>query len=276
MGTRTVFLTGAASGIGRALAEALLARGDRVFACDRDSDALATLSGEALCRETFDVRDPAAWDAALVRCVDRFGPIDVLLNVAGVIRPGFVADISVDDIEFHLDINTRGVILGSRAALPHLRRPGGHLVNVASLAGIAPVPGLALYSASKFAVRGFTLAIASELEELGLKVSCVCPDAVQTPMLDLQLDHAAAAMTFSGSRVLTVEEVCALILGPVLERAPREVTIPRRRGWLAKLASAFPGVDRGLLAGLRARGERRRLALSAAHRGAAKPDAGNG
>ncbi|MFP4601078.1 MAG: SDR family NAD(P)-dependent oxidoreductase, partial [Persicimonas sp.] len=119
----------------------------------------------------------------------------------------------------------------------------GHIINVGSLASLAPVPGLSLYTASKFAVRGFSLAAAQELRPLGVFVSAVLPDAVATPMLDLQVDYEEAAMTFSGTRPLSLAEVEAVILEKVLTQRPLEVALPAHRGGLARLANLIPQVS---------------------------------
>src|SRR5205823_4569252 len=110
----------------------------------------------------------------------------------------------------------------------------GHIINIASMAALAPIPGISLYSASKYAVRGFSLAAAQELRAHGVYVTVVCPDAVQTPMLDAQLAHDEAAATFSGPRLLTVEEVGRAIIGQGLARRPLEIYLPPSRGWLAR------------------------------------------
>jgi NADP-dependent 3-hydroxy acid dehydrogenase YdfG len=266
--SKTYFVTGAASGIGRHLAAELLKRGARVLATDRNRAGLDALrqdsdAGDQLWVETQDVRDATQWQRLIEQMAQRWGRVDVLLNVAGVIRPGWVQEGGPSDVDFHLDVNAKGVMHGTHAAARQmLGQGGGHIVNIASLAGIAPIPGLSLYSASKFAVRGFTLAIAQELVPRGVKVTVVCPDAVQTPMLDLQVGYEQAAMTFSGSRILTVEDVAKVILGRVLEKAPLEVMIPGGRGWLAKLASAFPDMNALLLESLRKKGQKRQRARS--------------
>ncbi len=265
---KTFFVTGAASGIGRHLAAELLKRGARVLATDRNRDGLEALrqeaaAGERLWIESQDVRDALQWQQLIEQMAQRWGRVDVLMNVAGVIRPGWVQEGSPQDVDFHLDINAKGVMHGTHAAARQMLGQGaGHIVNIASLAGIAPIPGLSLYSASKFAVRGFTLAIAQELAPRGVKVTVVCPDAVQTPMLDLQIDYEQAAMTFSGNRVLTVTDVANVILGRVLQKAPLEVMIPGSRGWLAKLASAFPNLNARMLESLRRKGQKRQRARS--------------
>jgi len=110
------------------------------------------------------------------------------------------------------------------------------------LAALAPVPGLALYSASKFAVRGYSLVAGMELAEHGIAVTTICPDAVQTPMLDQQKDKEQAALTFSGARALIVQEVVDAILDNALKNKPLEIILPTMRGVIAKAANAFPTI----------------------------------
>jgi 3-oxoacyl-[acyl-carrier protein] reductase len=253
-----VFLiTGCASGIGRHLAERAAAAGHNLLATDLNAEALAREAQRLEWRSpqvetaTLDVRDPAAWRTTIDRTLNTFGRLDILINVAGIIQPGYVHDIPAEEMLLHIDVNARGVMLGTQTAARHMVRQGhGHIINIASMAGIAPIPGIASYTASKFAVRGFTLAVAHELREHGVSVSCVCPDAVETPMLDLQMSHAAAALTFSAKRFLTVEDVGSAIFDHVLPRRPLEVTLPRSRGWLAKLTSLWPETTGWLLPSL--------------------------
>lgn len=243
-----VLVTGAGGGIGRVLAARLLQDGARVAATDLSLAALEGVSGppERLVKHALDVRDAAGWARVLAETEARWGAVDVLMNVAGYLRPGRVWDVTPEDVGRHLDVNARGVMLGTRVVGGAMRqRSAGHIVNVCSLAGLAPIPGLSLYSASKYAVRAFSLAAAQELRPSGVAVTVVCPDAVATPMLDLQRDYEEAALTFSGTRVLTAEEVAAELAGPVLAKRPLEVWLPRSRGWMARAADLFPGM--GLL-----------------------------
>lgn len=260
----TVLLTGAASGIGRNLAGHLARRGHRLLLADLDEDGLLStlteLDGEPGDRITrvLDVRDPEGWRAALGAVEERWGPLDVLLNVAGVIAPGFVHETELADIDRQLDVNVRGVVLGTRLAAERMVAAGrGHVVNIASLAGLAPVPGIAVYSATKFAVRGFSLAANLELAPRGVTVTVVCPDLVDTPMLDLQLDFPEqAALTFSGPGALSPDDVSRAVLH-ALETRPREVVLPWSRGWMARIASLFPGVGAALRGPLARKGRRR-------------------
>ncbi|MGE0706447.1 MAG: SDR family NAD(P)-dependent oxidoreductase [Planctomycetota bacterium] len=249
-------ITGAAGGIGHAVAEVLLARAERVVATDRDApllDAPETL----LEARDLDVRDPAAWRAAIDAALSRWGRLDRLIHVAGVLVPGSFHEASLTELELHLDVNLKGALLGTRLACDVMRAAGrGHVIAVASLAALAPIPGLALYSASKAGLRAGLLAASDELRAFGVAVTVVSPDAVKTPMLDAQLDSDAAALTFSGPRrVLEPRDVAEAICGPeVLERRPLELWLPPSRGWLAKLADAAPRAGFALGSLLRRRG----------------------
>ncbi len=245
---RICLVTGCASGIGRHLVGVLVERGHRVVATDVELAKLKAAAkaerwnGERVLLKALDVRDAAAWDRVVDFALAKAGGLDVLLNVAGYLRPGYIHETDAAEVDRHIDVNTKGVIFGTRAAARAMVPKGaGHIVNIASLAAIAPVPGLCLYSASKFAVRGFSLAVSQELSRFGVAVTTVCPDAVQTPMLDLQVDYEEAALTFSGDRVLTVDDVAQAIVRALDER-PMEVLIPMGRASLAKVVNAFPQI----------------------------------
>jgi 3-oxoacyl-[acyl-carrier protein] reductase len=246
-------VTGCASGIGRHLTSAITARGGRVLATDLDADGLARAAKERAWPEDrvklagLDVRSEAEWEAAFVEAESALGPVDVLLNVAGYLKPAYVREIAAKDVDLHLDVNVKGTIYGTRSAARRMAVRGrGHVVNIGSLASLAPVPGLSLYSASKFAVRGFTLAAATELAPHGVAVTLVMPDAVATPMLDLQVAYEEAAMTFSGGTPLTVEDIERAVLDCALVDRPMEMTVPLGRGLLARVANTAPALSRRL------------------------------
>jgi len=263
-----VLITGAASGIGAHLTKALIARGFRTAAADIDQAGLEATLGSTPPDTAFglplDVRKPEAWQAAVDQIVERWGSIDVLLNVSGVLRPGFVHESKAEDVDFQIDVNTKGTIYGCQIVVRQMVAQGaGHLINMASLAGVSPVPGLNLYCASKYAVRGFSLSIAQELAPHGVAVSVVCPDAVQTPMLDAQVDHEEAALTFSGkSSPLTVDDIAAVVLDRVLVDKPMEVAVPFSRGVLARAANLFPGAAGKLVPLLKKKGMARQARRS--------------
>jgi 3-oxoacyl-[acyl-carrier protein] reductase len=247
MTAKVFVVTGAASGIGKHLAGALVARGHRVVATDLNEQGLSALreataeGGPRVLTHVLDVTKPEAWEAAMDATEKAFGPPDVVLNVAGFLKPGFVHEIDQRAVDLHIDVNVKGVIWGTHAAARRMvARGSGHIVNFGSLASLAAVPGLSLYSASKFAVRGFSLAAAAELKPLGVAVTVIMPDAVKTPMLDLQVHYREAAMTFSGDAPLTVEDIEKVLLERVLPKRPMEITVPLSRGLLARAANTAP------------------------------------
>ncbi|MBI3557506.1 MAG: SDR family oxidoreductase [Deltaproteobacteria bacterium] len=229
---KTFVLTGCASGIGQHLAHMLITRGHHVVATDLNASATV---------QKLDVTRPEDWEEVLNDALARYGKIDVVMNIAGYLKPGWAHAMSDVEVHRHFDVNTKGVIFGTQAAARHMIRQGqGHIINIASFAALMPVPGLALYSASKYAVRSFSLAVAQELRTHGVDVTVVCPDAVRTPMLDLQANFDQAALTFSTSHVLSVEEIATVIMNRVLPYRPLEVYIPTWRGWIARLGDLFP------------------------------------
>jgi NAD(P)-dependent dehydrogenase (short-subunit alcohol dehydrogenase family) len=182
--SRIWFITGCSSGFGRAVAGAALARGDRVIGTLREPGQCAEFERLAPGRafaEQLDVRDAARIDLVASSAIARFGRIDVLFNNAGYGLLGAVEETSPEEARAILETNFFGTYLMTRALLPQLRSQGaGHVLNMSSGAGIGAVPGLALYSASKFAVEGFSEALAQEIAAFGLRVTIIEPGAFNT------------------------------------------------------------------------------------------------
>lgn len=181
-------VTGGASGIGRATAELLAARGARVAALDLNPDQVADPVVGIRC----DVTDDESVRAAVAEAAERFGRLDIVINNAGIGAQGDVA--ANDDAQWAqvLDVNVIGMARVSRAALPHLRRsPAAAIVNTCSIAAWAGLPQRALYSASKGAVYGLTLAMAADHVREGIRVNAVAPGTVDTPWVGRLLDAAA-------------------------------------------------------------------------------------
>ncbi|ACA18067.1 short-chain dehydrogenase/reductase SDR [Methylobacterium sp. 4-46] len=184
---RTALITGAASGIGAALAEALAARGARLALVDRDAEGLARVAAAldgrapALSTHPLDLRE-AACIAALPEAVqERHGDLDLLVNNAGVALAGRFEDLALDEFEWLMDINFRAAVRMTHAFLPALRRrPEAMIVNLSSLYGIIAPAGQTAYAASKFALRGFSEALRHEYEGTGLHVMVVHPGGVAT------------------------------------------------------------------------------------------------
>ena len=186
---KVAVITGAGSGIGRALARDLAAAGARLALSDvnqvglqETADSLG-LGSDRLITEAFDVADRDAFYAFAERVTGHFGAAHLVFNNAGVALGATVEDMSYEDFEWLMGINFWGVVHGTKAFLPHLKAAGeGHIVNVSSVFGLIGVPTQSAYNASKFAVRGFTEALRQELEMEGGRVSCtsVHPGGIKT------------------------------------------------------------------------------------------------
>jgi len=248
---KTHLITGAASGIGFELARVLLARGDAVLACDINTAPMEPLRAHAaapghLELRRLDVRDPAQWEQLMREAAQLWPRLDTVMNIAGVLRPSSALDIAPADIDLHFDVNTKGVILGTQAAIRLMRNQSdsngrGHIINMASMSALTGVPGIALYAASKFAVRGYSLSLVHELRRQGIFLTVICPAAVSTPLVEPYKHRSEAALLFIAP-LLTVEQLVRAIIGRVMVRRPIEFTLPRSRGLLAKVAGSFPSV----------------------------------
>jgi butyryl-CoA dehydrogenase len=198
-------VTGAGSGIGRALAQALARRGVHLALADIDDDGLAETvrlcegSGVKVTSAHLDVADPSAVEAWADRVVEEHGRVNLVCNNAGVGLSATVEAMSYPDFEWLMGINFWGVVYGTKAFLPHLKASGdGHIVNVSSVFGLISVPSQSAYNAAKFAVRGFTDALRMELEIEGAPVSCttVHPGGVKTNIArNARRDESADAIT---------------------------------------------------------------------------------
>jgi NAD(P)-dependent dehydrogenase (short-subunit alcohol dehydrogenase family) len=187
---KVALVTGAGTGIGRAITHALAEGGARVAVSDIDFAAARRVAGElpAALPLVLDVTSPESATEAVAAAEAALGPLDILVNNAGVSTMNRIEDLTVDEWDFNFDVNARGVFLVTRATLPGMiARSAGCIVNTASMAGKKAVPLLAHYAASKWACIGFTLSAAVELGPYGIRVNCVCPGYVETSMQEREL-----------------------------------------------------------------------------------------
>jgi NAD(P)-dependent dehydrogenase (short-subunit alcohol dehydrogenase family) len=184
---RVWFVTGSSSGFGRAVSEAVLDHGDRLVATARHVDgigALVSRGGERALALPLDVTDTTAAKQAVNEAMTRFGRVDVVVNNAGYGHVGAIEELTEAELRQQIEVDFFGVVNVTRAALPHLRKQrSGHFVQMSSLNGVEPLPGGAFYTAAKFAVEGFSEALAGEVAHLGIKVTIVEPAPFRTRFL---------------------------------------------------------------------------------------------
>ena len=233
---RVVAITGGARGIGRAIAAAALARGARVVIGDVDGDAVESAAAElggGTVGVQLDVTDRDSFAGFLDRTERDVGPLDVLVNNAGVMVVGPFAEAKESAASRVMRVNVDGVICGMRLAIPRLRaRGGGQIVNVVSGAAWVAPPALATYASSKHAVKGLTDAVREELRGDRITVTAVYPNVVQT-------DLAVGTGPARGGRIISPDEVGQAVAGAIA--VPRdEVFVPRWIGGMLRFQSALP------------------------------------
>jgi len=256
---KTVFITGASAGVGLACAQRFLQLGANVVMCARDAARLqraaaALRADERLLVLAWDVADTQRADEMFARTVERFGALHVLVNNAGCNVRGELLDLDAEAIQRIIDVNFRAPLLLSRAALPHLKRSGSAaIVNVASLAGRIPLAHEAVYSATKFGLRAFSLALADELSGSDISVSVVSPGPISTGFILEALDDVPD-LVFS-QPMSSAEEVAGEVIACVRDGRP-ERALPALSGWLCNLGYLFPWLARALRPAMVRRGKR--------------------
>ncbi len=235
----TIAITGAARGIGFATAAALLKRGARVVIGDRDvaleESAVAKLSNLGpVSGYPLDVADPGSFATFLDKArADGGGHIDVLINNAGVMPVGPFLDLTEGAIRSAIEVNFYGVVNGCRLVLPEMvKRRRGHIINIASLAGMLAVPGQALYAGTKFAVVGLSTALSDEFAPQGVEVSCVMPTFTNTELI---------SGTTTGGMTTPVEpdDIAAAVV-TTLDKPKTVVSVPHSMRFIAAATAFLP------------------------------------
>lgn len=227
---KTFLITGVSSGMGLAFATAALRAGHQVVGTVRRAEQIAEFEATAAGRATALLLDVTDDDAVLdaVRTVeDRIGPVDVLVSNAGYGVEGTVEESSMDQLRRQFEVNVFGTVAVVKAVLPFMRRRrSGHIVTVSSMAGLTALPGVAFYSASKFAVEGFSGALAQEVKGFDIHVTCLAPGGFRT-------DWAGRSMTRVERSIPDYDEV----FGPI--RAARQSRHGNQIGDPASAAQAL-------------------------------------
>jgi NAD(P)-dependent dehydrogenase (short-subunit alcohol dehydrogenase family) len=207
--TKNWFITGTSRGFGREWAIAALERGDRVAATARNLDSLTDLAdkyGDNILPLELDVTDREADFAAVARAHDVFGSLDVIVNNAGYGHFGMIEEITEAEARDQFETNVFGALWVTQAALPFLRaQRSGHVVQVSSIGGISAFPNIGIYNSSKWALEGFTQALAQEVADFGIKVTLIEPAGFSTDWGGASAKHSAENPAYAEFRVKAAE-----------------------------------------------------------------------
>ena len=203
LASKVAIVTGGSQGQGAAICRAFVAEGARVVIADIAEEAglaLAVELGENAYFARHDVSDEASWIAVVADATERFGPVNVLVNNAGILRFGEIEKMAVDEFELIFRVNQLGCFLGMKSVARTMRKNGGgSIINASSIEGLAGMASCAAYSATKFAIRGMTKVAAMELGPKGIRVNSVHPGMIDTPMT--RVHGGDAAMEYGASKI---------------------------------------------------------------------------
>ncbi|WP_304176405.1 SDR family oxidoreductase [Phenylobacterium aquaticum] len=241
---RTALITGGAGAIATALSARFLERGFDLLLVDIDADRLeaaARAAPDRIRAHRADLTKPEDLEA-VAELIGATPDLSVLVNNAGVIRPGDYADLAYDDVALHMAVNLVAPLRLTHAAAQRFRAERqGCILSIVSAAGMVALPGSAAYSASKFGLRGLLIALAQELEPAGVKVRSLFPGAVDTPMLRYEATHGGSVLNFLNPDVLTADQVAAAAM-KAMDGSRIEVSLPAGDALLARLICAFPAL----------------------------------
>lgn len=256
-------VTGGGRGIGLAFARRLAAAGRKVLVTDIDESTARAAAAEVGCEWIRqDVRDVDGHRAVAERAAE-LGSLRLWINNAGVLVAGESWNHDAAEIARSLDVNVSGVIAGSHAAVRAMSAEGGTILNIASTAGLAPVPGLAIYAATKAAVLSFTTSLQGDLDHAGLPIRArvLCPDVTATDMVGDVSTDPGASILFAGAKQAQPDDVARAGLELIESRQVMRA-FPRLSGALARGTGLIPTVGLWLSASARKTGERRQHAQS--------------
>ncbi|MDX3672289.1 SDR family NAD(P)-dependent oxidoreductase [Streptomyces europaeiscabiei] len=265
---RVVLVTGAAAGIGAAIADAAVGAGHRVLLTDVDetaAQATAARLGKRAAAFRLDIRDPEGWTKAFDAAEAEFGPVDILVNNAGIITTGKTRDLSLEQHRAMVEVNLLGTMTGVYTAIPRMTERGsGHIVTICSMSSFLALPGYATYGGTKHGLRAFHHAVALEERHGPLDFTIIHPAATRTEMLDQELNDPTAITAFAEKSVPPAE--VAKVVVESFRTRPTEVVFPTLAGRVQQVAGAVPQLIRLLVPIIEAKGRRERDRLLRAGR----------
>lgn len=256
---KTAVVTGAAGGIGTEVAKLFDRLGVQLVLTDINQAGLektAQLLSRAPLTFVCDITKPDEVQGLMAAAVKRFGTVDILVNNAGIIVPSLFENCTYEEIERQVRINFMGAVTCSREVIPVMRSHGGHIVTVSSMAGLVPETYSSIYTATKFALRGFNLTLGIELRKHKIGVSTIFPDSVATPMLRYEASHGGSPLTF-----LNPPQPPALVAQAILKAIVKrkvEVYVPTSTGVVSKAMMCWPWAVTKLWPVLEYLGERKK------------------
>ncbi|MEU5195707.1 SDR family NAD(P)-dependent oxidoreductase [Streptomyces scabiei] len=261
---QSILVTGAASGIGAAIAELAVARGHRVMLTDVDEAAVVSRArslGPRAAACALDIRSSAEWTRAFEAAETAFGEVDVLVNNAGITHTGVARDLRQQQHRDIVEVNLLGTITGVCTALERMTAQGhGHIVNVCSMTSFLPLPGYATYCASKYGLRAFHHSVAIEERDGPLDFTIVHPPSTRTAMLEQEMADPSCAIAFA-EKSYAPQQIARAVLDAIATK-PVEVVFPPLAGRVQRIAGVFPRLMRRILPVAEARGLRQRERLT--------------
>jgi short-subunit dehydrogenase len=239
---KTIIITGASGGIGSALARELDSRGAELVLADINFNSLESLASSLTSKPLIikcNITDRTDVKCLVKLALNKFSKIDMLINNAGIIRPALFENCSNEDIDDQMKVNFMGAVNCSKevvAAMIPVKK--GHIVTISSLAGLVPETYSSIYTASKFALRGFFLTLGIELKKHNIKVSTIFPDSVNTPMLKYETTHGGSPLTFL-SNAQSPEKIVRAVIKAIEKNKP-EICSPVSSGIFSRIIMCWP------------------------------------
>ncbi|MEW6347265.1 MAG: SDR family oxidoreductase [Pseudomonadota bacterium] len=264
--SKVILLTGAASGIGAASAKLAVALGHSVMLADINIEGarkVAASLGERAAAIELDIRSSGQWERAFDATVDKFGPVDILINNAAIVCTGFARDVPLADHQRTIDVNFMGPLTGILTAVRRFKEQGhGHIVTVCSMTSFLPFPGIASYGASKHALRAFHHAVSLEERNGPIDFTILHPTSTETPMLEQEEKDDATSLAFVSEAV--TPDFVAETLFTAIRKKSVEVHMPPEQARSIRMLGTDPKKMRKLIETMEMIGRDTQLARRAA------------